>query len=301
MNGWPANLVLIPGGRRDTMGDTEALVAYTTHQKMRGLSDNHRTHSRRELLILQRFIDVPLLNATHQDLMEWAASIEQRCNAGSRYVKLSRIHSFYEWAHAEGLIDRIPTARIPRPKVPQGIPRPTPKDEVQRAFEAAEGEMRLWLMLAALAGFRCCEIARLTRDQILDTATPPYLRPIGKGNKPRIVYLCDELLAEIRAYPLPTRGWVFKRRDGKPGAPTAALVSIYGNQFLHGVGVRETMHQLRHRFGTDVYAASDLPTTASQLGHSNLQTSRGYAQLNDAAAAKAVQSLGFHPQPIEAA
>lgn len=274
------------------MDDAQALRAYAEHQEMRNLAGTTITAARNELIRLQRAIaPTSLLDADHDTLQRWASSMSRTHKPESRYVKISRAHSFYTWAYGEEIIESVPTARIPRPKVQQAIPRPTPVSEIVKALDALDGEERLWVMLAAFAGLRCCEIAQLTREQIVDTAEPPHLRIIGKGGKHRVVFLCADLIDEIRAYPLPTRGWVFKRRDGLPGRPSADSVSQYGNQALHGAGVRETMHQLRHRFGTDVYAASDLLTTAAMLGHSNVNTSRGYAKLNDAKAAAAVQSL----------
>lgn len=281
--------------------DQVAFDAYTDNQQMRGLSAMTIKHSRGELMLLAEFLRPQMvLTADHEILSKWALSLIGYGTA-SRYVKISRVHSFYMWAFGEEIIEKIPTRRIPRPKVPQMVPRPTPTDEVTRILARADGEMRLWIMLAALAGLRCCEIAQLSRDQIADTADPPHLRVRGKGNKERIVFLCDDLLAEIRAYPLPNRGWVFKRRDGLPGHPSPAMVSFYGNEYLHAAGVRETFHQLRHRFGTDIYAASDIVVTAALLGHSNIQTARGYARLSDAKAISAAQSLGLHPRPNEAA
>ena len=273
------------------MDDTEALRAYAAHQQERNLARTTITAARNELIRLAKALGEPLLSADHDSLTAWNQSMMRTHKPESRYVKISRIHSFYTWARDEGLISTVPTARLARPKVEQGVPRPTPVEEIVKALTSITGEIRLWIMLAAYAGLRCCEIAPLTREQIVDTAEIPHLRITGKGNKVRIVPLCDDLIAEIRAYPLPSRGWVFKRRDGQQGHPSADSVSQYGNQALHSAGVRETMHQLRHRFGTDVYAASDLLTTASVLGHSNVQTSRGYAKLNDLKAAAAVQSL----------
>lgn len=276
------------------MEDTEAFIAYREHQRMRGLSSATISNASNELNRLRQYVaPETVLDVSHLRLIEWAQSLAGRCGPGSRYVKISRVHSFYAWAYSEELIDKIPTTRIPRPKVPQGVPRPMPVVQIVKALACAEPEGRLWIMLGAFGGLRCCEIARLSRDQIVDTAEPPHLRVRGKGNKERVVYLCADLLAELRSYPLPSRGYVFKRRDGKPGPPSGPTVSLYGNRVLHDAGVRETMHQLRHRFGTDLYAVSDLLTTADQLGHANVQTSRGYAKLNNAIAAKAVQSLGL--------
>src|SRR4051794_36050312 len=109
------------------MDDRTAFNLYTAHQRMRELSDIYIRYSRAELHLLQRFLrDQPVLYATHDDLLRWADSLTATCSSGSRHVKLSRVHAFYEWAVETDLIERAPTGRIPRPRVSQGVPRPTP-------------------------------------------------------------------------------------------------------------------------------------------------------------------------------
>jgi integrase len=277
------------------MDTTEALAKYREHQDMRGLSSATIRQAGRELAQLADFIaPVELLDATHDDLMVWAGSLVGTRAVNSRYVKISRVHSFYKWAYDEDLIPSITTRRIPRPRILPGLPRPTPADAVIRAIACGNPTQRLWVKLAAFAGLRCCEIAMLSREQILDTADPPHLVVRGKGGKERVIYLCDDLLQELQSYEMPSRGWVFKRFDGQPGHPTASSVSQVGNRFLHNKAhVRESMHQLRHRFGTDVQRATgDIQVTAQLLGHSNIQTSRGYAQFSNARAMSAIKSLG---------
>ena len=147
------------------MDDAEALRAYAEHQEMRNLAGTTITAARNELIRLQRAISpTSLLEADHETLQRWASSMSTSHKPESRYVKISRAHSFYLWAYGEGHIDRVPTARVPRPKVQQGIPRPTPVSEIVKALDRLDGEHRLWVMLAAYAGLRCCEIAPLTRD-----------------------------------------------------------------------------------------------------------------------------------------
>lgn len=274
------------------MDDTAAIRAHRSYQELRGLSGTTIRCHERELFMLAEFLrPTSLLNATSDDLRRWAESIKAM-KAASRYVKISRIHSFYSWAVDASLRADIPSHKLPRPKVPQGVPHPIGEDALVRALDRADGEVRLWVVLAAFAGLRCCEIAPLARDQVRDTTEPYSLIVRGKGNKERVVPIGPLLLDELRLYGLPSRGALFCRRDGRAGVPTASRVSQLGNTFLHANGVVETMHSLRHRYGTRVHELTgDIYTVAELMGHANIQTSRGYARFSDRRAVAAALSI----------
>ncbi len=74
---------------------------------------------------------------------------------------------------------------------------------------------------------------------------------------------------------------------------TAASVSRKGNRFLHSLGIKATMHQLRHAFGTNVYQSSggDLILTQGLLGHSSVATTQNYAAADVSKAAGVVGNL----------
>jgi len=76
-------------------------------------------------------------------------------------------------------------------------------------------------------------------------------------------------------------------------------VSLLGNMFLHGVGVGDTLHSLRHWFASGVYRTSgkDLLLVRDLLGHSSVRTTTVYAQFDRAGAAAAVLALGSTPTP----
>lgn len=77
---------------------------------------------------------------------------------------------------------------------------------------------------------------------------------------------------------------------GRPLAPYAIsrLVSVW----LRGVGVDATGHQLRHWFGTRVYAASrDLRVTQEVMGHGSPVTTAGYARWSPEDARAAIESI----------
>jgi integrase/recombinase XerC len=154
-------------------------------------------------------------------------------------------------------------------------------------------------VLAGWAGLRAIEIARLRRENVLDTWAPAVLLIADgatKGHGERLVPLSVFVLGELRPI-LPARGWVFLRFDGRPGPNTPATISHLANQHLHDCGIAATLHQLRHRFATQAYQAAggDLRLVQELLGHTTPATTAGYAAYDQAAAAVAVEAI---PAPI---
>lgn len=272
------------------MDNAQAIDAYMRYMDQRGLARATKANRRSQLGKLGRFLgDVSLLAAERDDLRAWADDIGNWLPR-TRYVLISSAHSFYLWAQDEGLITDIPTHKLPRPKLPRSVPRPIPEDRLKRAIDVAPDDLRCWLVLAAYAGLRCCEIAPLSRDQVLDTADPPSLLIHGKGGKDRLVPMCERVIEELGV--LPSSGYLWARMDGSHGPPTANRVSQLLNRYLREQGISDTAHSLRHRFASQVQRATgDIQTTASLLGHANISNTMIYAELNNERALAAVRAL----------
>lgn len=187
---------------------------------------------------------------------------------------------------AEGLRDDDPTAGLPRPRQPRRTPRPVAREDLDAVLAAARGDARAFVILAAYAGLRCSEIARLRGEDV----TAAALLVEGKGGRedwlpthPRVWVLAQEY---------PRRGWWFPSPT-RPGPVHANTVSKALSRLLRAVGVRGTGHQLRHTFVTAAYRASgrDLLTTQRLARHESPSTTAGYARVEDELARAAVLAL----------
>jgi integrase len=238
--------------------------------------------------------DKGLLNAVYNDLISWRDQL--RITDASIGVYIAIIRSFYTWAtHPEQqLILANPAASLPAPRISKRLPRPISSENLALALERAVPRIRIWLVLAAYAGLRCCDIAPLRRDQILETARPhPYLRiEESKGGKWRLVPMHPDVWIELVRFGLPGNGYIFRRGDGRPGPISARRVSALANEHLHDLGIADTMHALRHYFGTMAQLAiHDLQTVAEIMGHASLNTTRGYAAYDLTQGARAVLGI----------
>lgn len=229
---------------------------------------------------LARTLDgVRLDEATHQHLSRWQSERAARLSARTLRTHLSVVRSFYRWALAEGHVTTDPTLRLRSPRVPMLLPHPLPEDRLASALEGADPVMRAMLGLAAFAGLRACEVARLEWAEVYLDAPEPYLRVVGKGSKERIMDLSPELARMLAALPNASRrrGPVFRRADGKPGHNTAGRISKITNTFLREQGVPDTFHSLRHRFVTEVCRIGGLREAQEAAGHASQTTTAGYA------------------------
>lgn len=212
-------------------------------------------------------------------------------SARTRYCYVSHLHRFYDWAVNAGHLIADPTQTVIRPRLRPYLPRPAADVDVALALELSTGAAGVMVHLAALAGLRCIEIARLARADVRDAQGRPALYVLGKGDKPRHVPLHARALEVLRALPMPHSGPILTRADGQAYEPWG--VSQAGNAALRDAGVAATMHQLRHWYGTNLYRTSgrDILLVRDLMGHSSVLTTQGYVAADRAGAAEAVALL----------
>lgn len=243
---------------------TDLIDGYLAYLRSASASDNTIKARRRTLGVLDRDLPYGLEEVAPEDLVAWLW--REGLSAGSRDTYYGCMAGFYRWAVDTGHFDFDPTAQIPRPKVPQRLPRPVTDEQLRDVLTRAADPYRLWALLAAYAGLRCVEISRLHREDVTER-TLTIRR--GKGDKPRVV---------------PTHPAVWAEVSGLPAGPITELdahqVSIYfvlyvtRNLKITGV----SLHPLRHWFGTMVQRLhKDLRVTQELMGHASPATTAGYA------------------------
>lgn len=138
-------------------------------------------------------------------------------------------------------------------------------------------------------GLRVAELVSLNREQIKirNTTKDLEISIIGKGNRPRTVYLSEKAINWLRKY-LETRKdnnkALFINYKGK--SPTSQL-SIRSIErivkkctILAGLPIITTVHTLRHSFATDLLTKGvDLRTVQEFLGHKNIATTQIYTHI----------------------
>jgi integrase len=148
------------------------------------------------------------------------------------------------------------------------------------ALERSSERTRLMLLLAAYAGLRRAEIAKLHTCDLVDGT----MRIKGKGGRVRSVPIHPRIAAHLAGAPY---GYLFPGSRGGHLSPDRV-----GRIMSDALGPGWTAHTLRHRFGTRLYAQSHDVLQAQQLlGHSSPATTQRYVRLPDDAAAAAVAAI----------
>lgn len=221
--------------------------------------------------------------------MEVEAFLARDLAPESRRAYRGHLRGFYRWAIEEGHVAGDPTDRLPTVRIPRAVPRPVPDQQLRKALDLAPPRMTAWLLLMALAGLRCIEVAALRPEDVSVTETGPllYLRET-KGGGSATVPAHSAVLAALVQLPA---------RDGRWWEVTPRYVSTEVSGYLRSVGVDATAHRLRHYAGTAWYEASghDLLTTARLLRHASVRTTQVYAEVSPTRPAQVVDLVPLPP------
>lgn len=277
-----------------TLTDEEMIHQYVLDMQWRELSKT--TVYMRETYLNKFSREVGFRTATKENVQAWLS--RDSLKPQSRAIWLTSIHCFYAFANKRGFFDKVkdergydvdfdPTSDIAKPKAKKGRPHPIPNADLELALKWATPDMKCWLLIGALCGCRCCEIATIRREDVNDGALEPWLNiEFGKGGKQRAVPLHPDVIAALNDYGM---------RDAGPlWDINAQKMSRAINDHLHSLGIKSTAHALRHFFGTNIYRSClDLQLTADLLGHSNTAITSVYAASDRRKAAGVVGSLSI--------
>jgi integrase/recombinase XerD len=241
---------------------------------------------RRDLLErLGRDLGVPLQEATGLQLARWLGRFAD--SPWTRHTYFSHSRSFFGWLAKAGYRDDDPTDAIPRPRHPRGVPRPVTTDALIDALDGAPARTVAFISLAAYAGLRRHEVAKL-RGEDLDIAAAT-LRVNGKGGVEAVIPLHPRIASLARHFP--TRGYWFPGRDH--GHLTGAYVGEVISDRFSEVGHPATAHMLRHWFGTNVLRAANGNLLVAQqlLRHASPATTAIYCMVESTERTSAVEAL----------
>jgi integrase len=219
---------------------------------------------------------------TADRLTEWLAS--KAWSASTRRSYRASLRAFYKWAVLTGRVPTSPAHELPAVRVPRGKPRPAPEEAFRLALRTADDRARLAILLAGVCGLRRGEIAAARREDVERDLLGWALRVRGKGGHVRLVPLTDEIERTIRLRP---PGWLFPSSHGGHLTPHH-LGKIVSRCLPDGL----TTHTLRHRCGTQAYAATkDLRAVQELLGHAKPETTAIYTFVSGDAIRAAVEAV----------
>lgn len=261
---------------------------------MRSWDASDRTIESRTTLARARLREWGLDGFTPENVQEFLASKRSKWTKATYHAHLK---SVCEYLVAAGLMAQTPMDDVRRVTRPRSIPKPLSKVEMARVLNAAVShpDERIidWITLARREGLRCHEIAKLRGEDLNERG----LYVLGKGGKEAMLPIHQEVAAMVTRRP--ASGWWFPSPYG--GHIQADSLSAAVSKFFAGLGVKGSIHRVRHNFGTDlVEAGNDLRVVQELMRHSSLATTAGYTAVSGdrlAAAINRLPSSGTHIGP----
>ncbi len=251
--------------KRGRPGAVWMVDAYEDALRARGLAEKTRAVY---LQTVRRHLEAVDPTTCHVgDLEHWLASMDVGANTTGQTIV--RLRQFYRWAQRSGIRADNPADLLDVPKIPKARPRPMPDSYLQGIWDLADDVERAWIALGVYCGLRAGEAVAIRVEDFEGDELVIH----GKGGRERRVPVRAEVFTALQAVGWPSRGRFF------PGVGEKAASTRIG-QLLRQVGAppRITFHSLRHRAGTEWYAASrDVKVVAELLGHASIETTMIYA------------------------
>lgn len=259
-----------------------AIAAYDAWQVAGGKPSTTRRTRREHLQHLARRVHVGPWEVAPAMLREYAAA--QPWAPETRRGRRNTLKSFYGWAQRAGHVTENVGDTLPKIPIKQARARPAPDRVYREALMRAGHREALMLRLAAEVGMRRAEVARVHSSDLFDDLVGCSLVVHGKGGRERVVPLPRSLATALADLP---RGYCF------PGNDNGHLSPRYVGKLLAALLPEGwTMHTLRHRFATRLYALrSDLLLVQESLGHASPTTTRRYVEYDRARMRSAIDEL----------
>ena len=264
------------------------LRTWIATKRLENCSNGTLSNYYRAIRMLLDRLNRKLQDITTNDLRYYMAVYQEERKVGLSYMETMRhiISSFFGWLTDEGYIDRDPSRRLRKIKVPEVIRKPFSAREIEMLKRSAANQRDLALLeIMYSTGARVGEIVAMNREQI-DWSGRDVVIYGQKGKKERYVYLTESCCYHLRQY-------LDTRTDNNPAlfvgnrAPHQRLTKSGIQAMLRKLGESAGVehvhpHRFRRTLATDALDRG-VPIEQVQeiLGHSKIETTRIYCTVTE--------------------
>lgn len=266
---------------------TDHIAAYSQWIRVGGLARSTVTGRERLLRHADKHLPHGLIEATADELADYFDN--DRWSTWTSYTYDGYMRGFYGWAVKVDHITENPMSLLMRPPEGERLPNPCTNEELLHLLtRAPEKPWRLAFLLAAYAGLRVSEAARLRRQEI----TEEHIRVRqgkGKGGGKDAVIDTHPIIWEV-VKDLPN-GPVVRDPDGQE--VTGYQLINRGYYLYRSLGLPEMrFHRLRHWHATSLLEhGADLETVRQCMRHASIVSTAGYALISSERRRAAVHRL----------
>lgn len=243
----------------------------TVHYRLAHLADFERHHP-------------GFPNVTRVEITDWLGRVGYA--PWSRATFYGHLHSYFAWATEAGIVEVDPMARMHRPRVPKGSPRPLSPEQVDQIMASAAGaRQHAWLILALYAGLRAHEIAKIRGQDV----QADRMFVCGKGG--RNAYVPTHAAVWALASTMPRHGWWFPS-SSEAGHVSGRHVSARTCKLLADNGIEGGIHRGRHTFATRLLReGANIRVVQTLMRHEFLASTEVYLAVDDAECRDAINLL----------
>ncbi|MGC6767731.1 tyrosine recombinase XerC [Enterococcus sp. LJL51] len=270
--------------------------------------ENDLTHF---LAFLKESGNEDYLSIDHLDVRTYLGVLyDEEYSRNSVGRKVASLRTFYQFLLKNEQITENPFSYVHLKRKQQKLPRFFYEKEMDKLFEAAQGDKPLELRNLALlevlygTGLRLSECASLTLERVDFPMSTLFIT--GKGDKDRYVpfgsFAADALTVYLENGRKPLmekygkeHSYIFVNHRGDPITPTG--IEYVLNQLIKKSSLNMDIHphMLRHTFATHLLNnGADMRTVQELLGHVNLSTTQIYAHVTRESLQKNYRN--FHPR-----
>lgn len=258
---------------------------------------------------VEKFLDWlgrPAVSAAPEDVIAYLKT-RTELSKRSQARTLSALKSFYKWLVLEGEIEDNPCDNVDPPKLGRYLPAVLSVEEVTAIIESVDtatpGGLRDRAILEILygCGLRVSEAVGLRASDIFPREK--FVRVTGKGNKQRLVPICDSALQAVRDY-LAQRpeaaeaqyeDFLFHNLKGRPLSRVSMFNMVKRQALVAGVNKEISPHTFRHSFATHLIEnGADIRLVQEMLGHESVLTTEIYTHIDSSTWQSSV--LAHHPR-----
>lgn len=196
-------------------------------------------------------------------------------SAATQNRRLASLSGIYRYMQRQGMLSDNPVKYESRSKLEQSLPNIIPTNDIITAAAHAEPETALAIMLLFTTGIRLQELIDMRTADVSDEENSIKIH--GKGNKERMVYTTDAVMAHLRKHIEMRAVFVFHQYDQRTWR-----YKIYNALRLYSRAPQCSPHAIRHTFAT-LMTSRGIPTAtlAQLLGHENVKTTQRYLAMNN--------------------
>lgn len=263
----------------------EKVTMYLQAKRLEGLSDLTLKNYFYLLRKLAAFSHKQVKDINLNDLRTFLFQECEGLKETTMQVKVTYLQSFFKWLADEEIIDKDPSRKLPRIRVPQRLRNALTIEEVEKLRMAcADVRERAILEMLLATGCRLSELIGMNIEDL--NFKDNSIRVIGKGNKERIVFFNPRTKVHLDKY--------LENRKGNSEAlfvgsrkPYNRLGSRAVEKIINKIATRAGFdkavfpHLFRHTMASlGLQAGANIVAIQSLLGHSSVTTTERYAQNN---------------------